>query len=206
MTLAQTTRTTQTLTRRDRWADWAVIALVAVALILGWILREAVLFRTAPFTAAEAGISGRCPAHWVRETGDDPLLRVRDARGGEFDTVLELRSRPLAAEAELTMVLDALALERAGQVTAYQTLETAQVLVGGETATRRTFAYVYVDRNPYVERLPVVVRGTDLALRDGDRTIVLTFLADADNFDVHYRYFRAFLESLRLSSGQALDF
>ena len=190
--------TAQAIRRRDRWADWAVFALVAVALILGWALREAILFRTVPFTIAEAGISGRCPATWMRETGDDPLLRVRDARGEEFGAVLELRSRPLAAEAEPVMVLDALTLERAGQEAAYRTLSTDQVVADGETATSRTFTYVYVDRNPYVERLPVVVRGTDLALRDDGRIIVVTFLAGADDFEAYYRYFRAFVESLRL--------
>ncbi len=196
----------QTIRRRDRWADWTVFALVAVALILGWAMREAILFHTVPFTIAEAGVSGRCPATWMREAGDDPLLRVRDPLGGEFDTVLELRSRPLAAEAEPAMVLDALALERAGQVTAYQPLSTDRVLVGGETATRRTFTYVYVDRNPYVNRLPVVVRGTDLALRDGDRIIVVTLLAGVDDFEAYHRHFRTLVESLRFRSGQALEF
>ena len=184
--------------RRDRWADWAVLALVAVALVLGWALREAILFRTAPFTIAEAGISGRCPATWVREVGEDPLLRVRNPLSGEFGTVLELRSRPLAAEAEPAMVLDALALERASQVTAYQTLSTDQLLVGEGTATGRTFTYVHVDHSPYVDRLPVVVRGMELALRDGGRVVVVTFLAGAERFDAHYRYFRAFVDSLEL--------
>jgi len=200
------TRTTQTLTRRDRWADWAVVVLVAVALILGLALREVTLFRTVPFTFAEDSISGRCPANWVRETGDDPLLRVRDPLGGEFGAVLELRSRPLAVEAEPTMVLDALALERAGQVVAYQTLSTDRVLVGGEAVARRTFTYVHVDSNPYVVRLPVVVRGMDLARRDGGRIVVVTVLAGVDDFDAYYRYFYAFVESLRLGSGQALEF
>jgi hypothetical protein len=104
------------------------------------------------------------------------------------------------------MILDALALERAGQVAAYKALKTEQVVVGGETVTRRTFTYVHVDSNPYVDRLPVVVRGVDLALRDGDRVIVVTFLAGVDDFDGHYRYFRAFLESLRFNSGQALEY
>lgn len=187
---------TRTLTRRDRWADWAVVVLVAAALILGLILRESTLFRTVPFDVAAAGLAGRCPADWVRESGDDPLLRARDPLGGEFDTALELRSRPLAVEAEPTMVLDALKLERAGQAAAYRTLGADVVLIGGETATRRTFTYVYDDRNPYVDRLPVVVQGVDLALRDDGRIIVVTFLADAENFDDHYRYFRAFAEAL----------
>jgi hypothetical protein len=188
--------TAQAIRRRERWADWAVVALVAVALVLGWRLREAILSRTIPFTFTGAGISGRCPADWVRETGDDPLLRARNPLGGAFGTVLELRSRPLAAEAQPALALDALALERADQTTAYQTLTTDQVLVGGETATRRTFTYVHVDRNPYVNRLPVVVRGMDLALRDDDRVVIVTFLAGVDDFDAHHRYARAFVASL----------
>jgi hypothetical protein len=167
-----------------------------MALILGLVLRELTLFRTTPFNITQADVAGRRPTTWVRETGDDPLLRVRNARGGEFDTVLELRSRPLATEAELTMALDMLALERSDQVTAYQTLGTDQVLIGDQTATRRTFTYVHENNNPYVDQLPVVVRGADLALRDDGRVIVATLLAGVEAFDSHYRYFRTFTESL----------
>jgi hypothetical protein len=191
-------RTTQAIRRRDRWADWAVIVLVAVALVLGLALREAVRSRTVPFAFPEAPVSGRCPANWVRETGDDPLLRARDPLGGEFRTTIELRSRPLAAGAEPAIVLDALALERAGQVAAYRMLGTDQVLLGGQNATRRTFTYVHVDSDPYVDRLPVVVRGVDLALREGDRVVVVTLLADADRFDANYRYLRRFIQALEL--------
>jgi hypothetical protein len=190
------TQETQTLRRRDRWADWAVIALVTVALILGWALREATLFRTMPFTLDEAEITGQCPANWVRETGDDPLLQARDPLGGEFDPVLALRSRPLAAEVEAVMALDALALERAQRTAAYQSLDTVQVLVDGKVATKRTFAYVHTDTNPYVDRLPVVVRGSDLALRDGGRVVIVTLLSDADDFEAYQRHFQTFAKSL----------
>ena len=187
---------TQAIRRRQLRADWVVLAVVAVALLLGLVLREIILSRTTPFAFTQAGISGRCPADWVRETGDDPLLRARDPLSGEFNTVLELRSRPLAADVEPAIALDALALERAGHAAAYQTLSTDRVLVDGAGAIRRTFTYVHVDQNPYVDRLPVVVRGTDLALRDGDRVIVVTFLANTDHFDAHFRYFRALVQSL----------
>lgn len=190
------TQETQTLRRRDRWADWAVIALVTVALILGWALREATLFRTMPFTLDEAEITGQCPANWVRETGDDPLLQARDPLGGEFDPVLALRSRPLAAEVEAVMALDALALERAQRTAAYQSLDTVQVLVDGKVATKRTFAYVHTDTNPYVDRLPVVVRGSDLALRDGGRVVIVTLLSAADDFEAYQRHFQTFAKSL----------
>jgi hypothetical protein len=189
--------TTQTIQRRDRWADWAVIAVVAIALIVGLIMRESVLSRTAPFS--EAGVSGRCPAgsHWLRETGSDPLLRVKDISSGAFDATLEVRSRPLAADVDPILVLDALAFERSGSVAAYETLDTEDVVVRGGVATRRSFAYVQEDNNPYVDQLPVVVQGMDLALRDEDgRVIVVTLLASVDDFDAYQRYYYALVESL----------
>lgn len=190
--------TSSAVRRRDRWAEWAVIALVALALVAGLAVRETVLSRTIPFSFPQAGISGRCPADWVRETGDDPLLRARDPLGGAYGPVLELRSRLLAAEGDPALVLDTLALERAGQGTAYETLRTERVAVEGKDAIQRTFAYVHVDSNPYLTRLPVVVQGRDLALRDGDRLVVVTLLADAEHFDDHLRYLRTFVESLQL--------
>jgi len=185
---------TQAIQRRARWADFAVVVLVAVALVGGWILREAVLARATPFTAGD--VSGRYPAGWTKETGDDPLLRVRDPRGGETGAMLELRARALAAEANPALVLDALALERAAQTTAYQTLRTEQVTVGGRAATSRTFTYVSVNRNPYLERLPVVMKGVDLVLESDGRAVIVTFVDRADDFDASYRYFLAFAESL----------
>lgn len=185
-----------TIQRRARWADLAVVVLVAAALIGGWLLREAVLSRTTPFTAGD--LSGRYPAGWTKETGDDPLLRVRDPRGGETGALLELRTRALAAEANPLLVLDALTLERAGRETAYQTLSTDQVTVGGKAATSRTFTYVAVNRNPYLERLPVVMKGVDLILKDDGRAVIVTFVDSAEDFDAGYRYFLAFVESLEL--------
>lgn len=186
--------TLQVVQRRARWADLAVVALVIVALAGGRLLREAALSRATPFTAGD--LSGRYPAGWTRETGDDPLLRVRDPRGGETGAFLELRTRALAAEANPILVLDALTLERAGRETAYQTLSTDQVTVGGKAAVSRTFTYVSVNRNPYLERLPAVMKGVDLVLKDDDRAVIVTFVDSADDFDAGYRYFLAFVESL----------
>ena len=186
--------TLQVVQRRARWADLAVVMLVVVALAGGWILREAVLSRAVPFTVAD--VSGRYPVGWARETGEDPLLRVRDPRGGETGAALELRTRALAAEASPALALDALTLERAAQTTAYQTLSTDQVTFSGKAATSRTFTYVSVNRNPYLERLPVVMKGVDLALEGAGRVVIVTFVDSADDFDAGYRYFLAFIESL----------
>ncbi len=183
--------------RRDRWADLAVIVLALVALGLGAILRHAVLFSTTAFEVAEASVSGAVPNRWVWQRAEDPLLRARNPRTGAFPTALELRSRPLAEDAELAFVLDALALERAAGVDAYQALGTEQVWVEGQVALQRNFTYVHVDRSPYVRRLPDVVRGVDLAMRDEGRVVIVTYVALADSFDEDYIYFRRFVEDLQ---------
>ncbi|MGC9356659.1 MAG: hypothetical protein ACP5GX_02275 [Anaerolineae bacterium] len=182
--------------RRDRWADWAVILFVVVALVIGLVLRSSVLYRTTPFTLSESGISGEAPTGWVSREGDATLLRLRNPVGRTFDTRLEVRSQPLADEAAPGLALDAIALERANDVTAYQTLNTDAVLVDGKATPRRVFTYVETNPNPYLDNLPVVVRGTDIALRDEGRVIVVTFLADTENFYADYPFFLAFIESL----------
>ena len=182
--------------RHARWADGAVIAVVVIALLLGVWVRNATLHRTEEFAFDNLGVSGRSPAGWARQFGDDPLVRLRDLRSGTFPTTLELRRRPLAAEADVSLALDALVLEHAADATAYTSLGTEQVLVHNTTATQRGFTYVAVNHNPYVDQLPVVVRGLDVALRVADQVYVITYIANADEFDASYPYFRAFIEDL----------
>jgi len=186
----------KTTPRRDRWADWAVIVVVVAALGLGLLLRENALYSYGSFALGDGDISGRVPANWVREYGDDPLIEARDPRSGAFNTKLVLRTRPLAPEMEASAALQSLALERADEVSAFRTLGTDPVAVGGRTAMQRTFTYVQADPNPYLDRLPVVVKGVDLVLRDGGRVILVTYLAGVDAFDRDYRYFRDFVESI----------
>jgi hypothetical protein len=184
----------ESIRRRDRWAELAVVVLVLVALLLGIALRQRVMFGTVPFEAG--GVSGDCPARWLRQTGDDPILRVEDPLGGPFDTVIELRVVALAEEAEAALALDSLALDRARGSSSYQNLGTETVLVGEELAVQRRFVYVYDDPNPYLQNLPVVVQGVDLALRDGGRVILATLLAAADEFDDEQARFVDFVRSL----------
>jgi hypothetical protein len=182
--------------RHARWADLAVMAVVVIALLLGVWLRNATLHRTEGFAFDNLGIAGRAPAGWAKQFGDDPLLRLRDLRSGTFATTVELRRRPLAAEADSVLALDALVLERAAETTAYASARTEQVLVRGGAATQRGFTYVAVNHNPYVDQLPVVVRGLDVALRVADQVYIITYQANAEEFDASYFYFRAFIEDL----------
>ncbi len=190
--------TTKFKLRRDVLSDLAVVGVVALALVLGLLLRNATLYRTENFAFDNLGITGTVPAGWVKTFGDDPLISVRNPAAGAFSPVLELRRRPLAEEANVKMVMDALSLERAVTVdAAYKSMDVMTVTVQGAPATQRRFTYVEVNHNPYVDRLPVVVEGIDVALRRDEQVVVLTFMTDSDTFDLYYPYFRAFAEGLK---------
>jgi len=65
------------------------------------------------------------------------------------------------------------------------------------TFTRMNFSFVDADPNPFIQRLPTVVLGTDIFIRDGDRVVVVTYMADEDTFDEGYDSFERFLNTLR---------
>jgi len=182
--------------RRDRWADWAVILVLLIALALGFVLRQRTLYTTSEFVIDDGAITGRAPVRWLREFDANPLLRTRNPRGGAFNTTLELRTRPLAADAEPALALQALTLERADDTSAYRTLETSEVSLGARSALQRTFTYVQTAQNPYLDHLPVVVKGVDLVVEDEGRAVIATYLSSAETFDANYRYFRDFVQTL----------
>ena len=180
---------------RDRFADGLVWGLVLLGLALGWGVRTAVLNRTDTFRDLDTGIRADYPAGW-RQVGLTSssaswpggnaglLLRVHEPWGGSFPTTLELRLRPLAAQEDPRLVLESLTLSRGRTAVAYQSLQTDNVQLDGQVASRRTFTFVHAASNPYLEQLPVVVLGSDVVLPLGDgRALVATLMAQAQRFE-----------------------
>ena len=97
----------------------------------------------------------------------------------------------------LCNVLDGLSLQRSSDLPAYRVLSIENTSVGGTQFTRLNFAFVDSDANPFVQRIPVVVRGMDILIRDGDRVIVATYMAEEAVFDENLPSFQRFLNSLR---------
>jgi len=94
-------------------------------------------------------------------------------------------------------VLDGLTIQRSTDLAAYRVLSVQDITVGEMTFTRMNFSFVDADPNPFIQRLPTVVLGTDIFIRDGDRVVVVTYMADEDTFDEGYDSFERFLNTLR---------
>lgn len=169
--------------RRDRLVDWLVVALVLVALLLGWGVKAAAAGRTA--VVAVEGLTIRYPAGWLRTEVEPPVLLQVEEWLGAARSVITVQRRPLpAVDNPLAAVEQALTLERARGRTAYRTLETeANVTVAGRITQRTSFAYVETDPNPFLQTMPVVMYGEDYLFPVGDQVYIVTLTAAEAHFD-----------------------
>jgi hypothetical protein len=177
--------------RHDRWVSWVVIALFVVALVLGWVVKTLAESRYISYN--EAGIQTRYPEGWIKLQAEPPaVLQVADKVAGAR-TTLTLERRPLPGEAPrpLQAVQQTIALERGRNWMAYRVLETEEsVLIAGREAMHITFAYVDANPNRFMETTPVVMRGEDYLIPDGNQAYVFTLTAAEAEYAGAQRYLR----------------
>ena len=72
--------------RRDRWADWAVIGTLVLALLLGWAVMAFAEGQTSVYTDAESGVVLRYPKDWFLKADEDLIFQALDPDSGAFKT------------------------------------------------------------------------------------------------------------------------
>lgn len=196
--MAQSERARQsTLTRSQRWAELLAVVTLLVGIGIGLILKDQTLGSTVAFRDLAAGILARYPEEWLLDTRGDYVMRVRDPAAGRFLTTLQVSVTATGQDAEARNVLDTLTLQRAQTLAAFRTLRSAPFsLPDGEEATRFEYVYVAADANPFLEPIPVVVRGVDVVSIKRGQAIIVTFRVEADRFDDEVWRLDQFLASL----------
>jgi hypothetical protein len=185
----------QTTLRNDRYGSALAVIVTAGALVLGMLLRQSQLSSTIPFVDRTAGIQTRYPAEWLLDTEGDYVMRVSDPAARPFKTAYQIQVVPSSPQTSVRNVLDNLTLQRSSELAAYRVLSVQEV---SEQVTRMDFAFVDTDPNPFLERLPVVVLGTDLVVLEGDRAIVITLLASENTYARELPRFERFFAALSL--------
>jgi hypothetical protein len=189
-----------------------VIAVVAVALLLGSVVMVWAEGQGETASNAEAGLTVRYPVGWLLKTAqsEDLAFQAVDPASGRFKTTFQVRVVPIANElgsagaaspvtSTLTLVLNNLTLARAQQTTAYRPLEIVEGAgVDGQPAMEASYAYVQEGSDLFAQQIPVVVRGLDVATARGDRAYVLTLLAADDAFAAAEKEFRRFVAAASL--------
>jgi hypothetical protein len=184
------------------WDELLVVALVIVALLLGWAFKAWVQGQMVTFTSDDGAVSLSYPDRWLEQVDKETLVSVSDVRGeGPFKPTASLRVREMDPEYPLTEndLLVALSLNRAQELTAYRVLSVEQGVLGGLAANKVTYAYLAEPGSGSQSAMPVVVQAVDwVVIREG-RAYILTFAAVADQFADEEGAFNSILASVDLS-------
>jgi hypothetical protein len=172
-----------------RWRtrrDLPVLIALAVLLTAGWTLKGSVEGRMTTFTAPAGSLRIRYPAGWRAVPGSTALLEVQDPlSGGAVPASLIVTREARPAGQTLDQLGRAGSLRDLKQLDLYRVLSVAPITVAGKPAQAVTYAYV---SDPHagtleLQRIPVVVRGTQIVLPVGDAVYRIDFRADTSVFD-----------------------
>ncbi len=185
------------LTRNDRFSVLLVVTVAIAGLALGLTIREQTITQTWTYESRTEGISARYPAGWLLDERSGTVVRILDPKARPYKTQYTITVIPLSGQASIRNVLDGLTLQRSSDLAAYRVLGVTQVTARGTRLTQMTFAFVDADPNPFVQRLPVVVLGEDTVIVDGNRAIVVTFMAGQATFEAERPAYDRFFASIR---------
>jgi hypothetical protein len=184
-------------TLQQRWGHFLTLLVAVLALLYGLNIRAGILNATEPYTNPEAGIRVSYPLNWLLDEQGDYVFRVRDMTRVGFKTTLQIATRPIGPETTESFIQNQLDISRARAREAYKRLDSrSYTLPDGSRGRRMEYVYAEADVNPFLQTLPVVVRGTDILAIRGGQVIIITFLADAQTYNDDLAIFDRFMADL----------
>ena len=183
--------------------DVGVAIVVAVALLMGWLMREYVETRAEWFIERGTAFRIAYPVTWSESISlqSDALLKIEDAEANStFKTSLTIQRRDLdmAAPPTIQTLLDRRVEER-GKLTAYHFLGNHDLTLAGAKAVELNYAYVAqpIDQ-PRRASLPVVVQVRDIIIVGKDRSYYLTLAAAQNEYERASEKFDQMLTTLQV--------
>jgi hypothetical protein len=167
--------------------DLGVAFVVIVALLLGWMLREATLNRIIAYRDSETGFSLQFPAAWsTADSLQDVMLKVENpTTGSAYKTNLVVEARDLDPQNPPTLqeFVDRRVTQK-GSLTGYHFIHEQDTIVDGNKAREITYAYLVqpIDQ-PRRVSLPVVVEAREFIIVGPDRVYYITVAAPENEFD-----------------------
>lgn len=187
------------LSRVQRWAHAIAVLTALLGFALGFLLKAQIVGATTPFRDLAAGVLAQYPAGWLLDTQGDYVFRARDPGAPGYRTTLQVALVPIGPDATSRSIVDGLTLERAQTLAGYQVNGTEPfTLPDGDEATRLEYAYAETESNPFLQSLPVVVRGVDIVTIKRGQAIIITFRVEQDRFEDEFWRLEQFLATLEL--------
>jgi len=186
------------VTRNDRFNSVLVPIVFVIAIAMGLLIKQNTSSSVWPYVSQQAGIEATYPAGWLfDETSNDYVVRLSDPAARPFKTQFIIRVVPASQFTSVRNVLDELTIQRSVELSAYRVLNVENVAVNGVQATQMNFVFVNADPDPFSQRVPAVVLGTDIVIIDEGRAITITFMSSEETFQDNLSDFQRFLGSLR---------
>jgi hypothetical protein len=186
---------------RQRWANYLTILVALGGLFAGFVMRSSVVNATSRFENKQVGIIARFPAQWlVEENRGDVVFRVLDPAAIPYKTTLEISIVPVGPGARSALdVINPLNITRAISFPAYSTVEIVPItLPNGKQATQMTYAYAFIESNPALQTVPLMIRAVDVVVLHSSQAIIITFRSDSESFERNRHFFDDFVKTLEL--------
>lgn len=180
---------------RDTISAAATLALAAITLAAGLLLRSSVESRVKSYTDP-SGVQITYPQSWRLDTrlAADGVIRVRED-GGNTGAAFEFHSIAIDPQLDdnsaFAQVAGNLTLNRSRDLAAFRSFDLTAAPAGATS----TFAFVTGPDNALQESLPVVMLGEDRLVRRGGRMYVLTLLTPESDLDLARAQFERFVQS-----------
>lgn len=186
------------LTRSQTINSLVVVAVAVLLMAYGAFLRSGALGATQVFVDETSGVQAQIPQGWLLTTENPEfVVQAEDPGAIPFKTLLRITLVPVGEGATLRNVVDTLTLDRSGRLSTYRVLSIQTATIGTEDALEMNYAYVQAEANPFLNAVPVVVRGRDVVLIRGGRAIVLTYREERERFETNEPLFDRFLDTIQ---------
>lgn len=185
------------VTRSDRFNSVLVVIAFGLAALAGLFLLGSDSSSLWSYSSREAGIDAVYPAGWLSDEEGDYIVRLRDPASRPFKTQYIIRVIPASQTTSVRNILDELTIQRSVDLSAYRVLNVESVTLNGIEQTQMNFVFVDADPDPFSQRVPTIVQGTDVVIIDEGRALVVTYMANDTDYAQGLGTFQTFLGSLR---------
>ena len=176
----------------SRSADWMVLGVALVALLLAWLLREQALSASEPVTVD--GLQMALPAHSFPSGTDGQFAATTP--DGLIVRVTPLPAPTTGGDDPLTLAT-ARAITQGQALTLYRTVTTDVAAVGDRPAGVLEYMYVNADSGNFFSSVLEVVHGYELLVTRGDQLYVLSLEAPEAQWDEVQALWPRLVNSLR---------
>ncbi len=186
------------LTFKQRWNHYLVLVVALFGLVTASGIRDNTLFAVTPYVNTTAGIRALYPRNWLIDTSGDYIFRVQDASRVGFKTTIQVSVQAISTSTTTRNLVDALTLNRSQLLAGYRPLppDNEFILPDGTLATSVSYVYAAINANPFLDTVPIVVKGFDIISIKRGQAVIITFLADSNTYTDDYNTFDRFLSAL----------